>query len=414
MANDPLEQFMEDEKFLPGWLSRNLALMAELDMQAACLERDVESRKHKYIMSLQRDRDKGMKEEVEHAQLSLELDEPIKRSLEPAELSEKELKFELDEILAMQREVKQLLKEKICIGDQCQSFLRRIQGDLQGICAQPNNSNAVASAYGFQTASSGSGSTVSTRRSATSNSTEAFAPSDEVLPPPVPKERNGPQRRGSASSSVSKESQDGSSTVGARGGDSGAAQLSLTAGRATSALKSSGSGLTSKADGFSSPRRGISSPRRNHGKGEGSRGKGSSSTAIEAQAAPILSVATRSGSRGRGSSQSAETQPPPNLSAATRSFRGGEDSGALESEGTTELCPQCCLGEREDDMMVACDRCERWFHFNCVQDLVAEFNKSLEAEKWYCPGCSGTKSSKQANQQGSTARSSVKKKYGCA
>lgn len=48
-----------------------------------------------------------------------------------------------------------------------------------------------------------------------------------------------------------------------------------------------------------------------------------------------------------------------------------------------EVCPKCGFGEHDDDEMVACDGCDNWYHFNCVQ-----FDKHRAEEQWYCPACS--------------------------
>ena len=46
-------------------------------------------------------------------------------------------------------------------------------------------------------------------------------------------------------------------------------------------------------------------------------------------------------------------------------------------------CHVCGLGDEHDDQIL-CDRCEKGYHFKCVEK---ENTQPLEDEYWYCLGC---------------------------
>ena len=54
-------------------------------------------------------------------------------------------------------------------------------------------------------------------------------------------------------------------------------------------------------------------------------------------------------------------------------------SGPVSME-MDEMCCLCTMAKRED--MVACDSCNKWFHYSCVNLLSAPVGL-----KWFCPEC---------------------------
>ncbi|CAO4367024.1 unnamed protein product [Caenorhabditis nigoni] len=57
----------------------------------------------------------------------------------------------------------------------------------------------------------------------------------------------------------------------------------------------------------------------------------------------------------------------------------GEEDGAKEEE---QHCRICHVEYQKDDNMVACDKCEGWFHWHCVGITVEP-----KAAYWYCSSC---------------------------
>lgn len=63
-----------------------------------------------------------------------------------------------------------------------------------------------------------------------------------------------------------------------------------------------------------------------------------------------------------------------------------------KSDSEQEKCSRCKLRVGTDDMGLACDGCEHWFHRTCEkvpEDEYEMINKVGENVKWYCGGCEG-------------------------
>eukprot|EP00922_Rhytidocystis_sp_ex-Travisia-forbesii_P031751 GHVS01047088.1.p1 GENE.GHVS01047088.1~~GHVS01047088.1.p1 ORF type:complete len:818 (+),score=252.37 GHVS01047088.1:89-2542(+) len=67
--------------------------------------------------------------------------------------------------------------------------------------------------------------------------------------------------------------------------------------------------------------------------------------------------------------------PPPRLMAVGGAAGGGSQDG--------DMCPICQRGELSDDDMVACDACQKWYHFICVHYAAS----GEGSEDWFCPLC---------------------------
>ena len=46
---------------------------------------------------------------------------------------------------------------------------------------------------------------------------------------------------------------------------------------------------------------------------------------------------------------------------------------------------QCRMPDHFDENMVQCQKCDKWFHFKCVQ--VQDGDKCIDDEKWFCAEC---------------------------
>ncbi|KAF1768152.1 hypothetical protein GCK72_008114 [Caenorhabditis remanei] len=68
-----------------------------------------------------------------------------------------------------------------------------------------------------------------------------------------------------------------------------------------------------------------------------------------------------------------------------KQFHEDSDTG-----GKVWYCPVCSVVYANDKYMVGCDKCEHWFHWDCV-GLTAEPSDS----KWYCPRCINKKKTKK-------------------
>ncbi|CAP27794.1 Protein CBG07847 [Caenorhabditis briggsae] len=82
----------------------------------------------------------------------------------------------------------------------------------------------------------------------------------------------------------------------------------------------------------------------------------------------------------------------------------GEEDGTKEEE---QNCPICHVEYEKDDNMVACDKCEGWFHWHCVGITVEP-----KAAHWYCSACvkSQTKSGKRRGRPSGLPDSAKKAK----
>lgn len=83
-------------------------------------------------------------------------------------------------------------------------------------------------------------------------------------------------------------------------------------------------------------------------------------------------------------------------SHATSSRQEGE--GDADGDGKVWYCPVCQVPYQDGVDMIACDKCDNWFHWICVGLTKAP----PDHEQWYCPGC-------QAKKSKQTRRKSAKK-----
>ena len=70
-----------------------------------------------------------------------------------------------------------------------------------------------------------------------------------------------------------------------------------------------------------------------------------------------------------------------------RADHKGDDSGDSSSSEVSSgdiNCPVCGLPNNYVDAMVACDRCNNWFHYPCV-DIHSD--EDLDNVEWHCYNC---------------------------
>jgi hypothetical protein len=66
-----------------------------------------------------------------------------------------------------------------------------------------------------------------------------------------------------------------------------------------------------------------------------------------------------------------------------------------EEDCDKELCiPSCLLGRKYqegNDRMIACDRCENWYHPKCIKMSDDEFETAKNSDDWICSDCKNLK-----------------------
>lgn len=353
MQKDPVDDFMEEASKLPGWLTRNLTLMAELDRRAAQLEEQLTDRRARHLSKI-RSRWQAHLQLQEHIRETAEASaETYRRADELTRASEEE-SLDLSEILQMSKEQKRLLREKAAVGRQCYHHVEGIgsvldfyRGTQQQQQHQMANSSSSASAHRHTGGGSGTGD--GTRSSAS----------------------------GGGGDTDSRSAYDGESTVSVRRSSRPSdCRPRRSNKRDREAERTPGDGDTSRH--FRWSRRDSGTLEKCSGSTAGP-GAASSASASDPVSSPPVSTASSSvavpnqGGLGvrisLGTSNRGRWRHPDSSSGKNRgnNFEEGRGSGGSPDEGgTSETCPCCGWGEHDGDEMVACDGCDHWFHFNCV------------------------------------------------